>query len=290
MKVSVAAVALAWCAYLAVAQTESRGVQPPIQTPVNNEDKSQGCFNGTSSDWTKKTLPPDKNLSRGACTVACRDDEMAVAAMGANECWCGQMYPPENNLSDDSKCNSPCPGYGQEACGTVRRPFFYSVFNTGYDITVGNEEPEEDNDDDSSSTTTSGTSGSQPSATGSSESQAASPSGSQSADDDDDDSGSGGSSTGIIVGVVVGVVVILALVGGGFFFMRRRRNQSIEEEHRRNAAVNSFIAGAKPPSSSGGLSMTDSRMDPGLATRRMSDGSIADNHDYSRKILRVTNA
>ncbi|EEY16991.1 conserved hypothetical protein [Verticillium alfalfae VaMs.102] len=81
-----------------------------------------------------------------------------------------------------------------------------------------------------------------------------------------------------------------AIAGAIFWWVRRKRNSEIEEEHRRNAAVNSFIAGAKPPSSSGGISMTDSRMDPGFAHRRMSDGSIADNQDYSRKILRVTNA
>jgi hypothetical protein len=66
--------------------------------------------------------------------------------------------------------------------------------------------------------------------------------------------------------------------------MRRKRNKEIEEEHRRNAAVNAFIG--KAPGSSGG-SITDARLDPVMAHRRMSDGSIADNQDYSRKILRV---
>ena len=70
--------------------------------------------------------------------------------------------------------------------------------------------------------------------------------------------------------------------------MRRKRNSEIEEEHRRNAAVNAFISGSKPPGSSGSISMTDSRLDPIMAHRRLSDGSIADNEDYSRKILRVS--
>ena len=93
---------------------------------------------------------------------------------------------------------------------------------------------------------------------------------------------------GIVAGTVVGIVVLAAALGGGYLYMRRRRNREIEEEHRRNAAVSAFIG--KPPGSSGGMSMTDSRMDPVLAHRRMSDGSIADNQDYSRRILRVTNA
>jgi cell wall integrity and stress response component len=68
----------------------------------------------------------------------------------------------------------------------------------------------------------------------------------------------------------------------------------VEEEYRRNAAVSDFIAGGagKPPHSSGGSSsFTDMRLDPAvMAQRRMSDGSIADNQDYSRRILKVTNA
>lgn len=67
--------------------------------------------------------------------------------------------------------------------------------------------------------------------------------------------------------------------------MRRKRNKEIEDEHRRNAAVNAFIG--KPPSTSDGMSMADARLDPVLVQRRLSDGSIADNQDYSRRILRV---
>lgn len=60
----------------------------------------------------------------------------------------------------------------------------------------------------------------------------------------------------------------------------------MEEEYRRNAAVSSFVGGGKPPSSAGASSF-DNRLDPVMAQRRMSDGSIADNQDYSRRILKV---
>ena len=90
---------------------------------------------------------------------------------------------------------------------------------------------------------------------------------------------------GIVAGTVVAVVVVLSAVGGVFLFMRRKRNKEIEDEHRRNAAVNAFIG--KPPSTSDGMSMADARLDPVLVQRRLSDGSIADNQDYSRRILRV---
>lgn len=81
------------------------------------------------------------------------------------------------------------------------------------------------------------------------------------------------------------MVALLAIAGGLFFWHRRRQNREIEEEHRRNAAVNAFM---KPPGSSGGYSIdTDARLDPVMAQRRLSSGSIADNQDYSRRILRV---
>jgi hypothetical protein len=63
----------------------------------------------------------------------------------------------------------------------------------------------------------------------------------------------------------------------------------VEEEYRRNAAISQFTSGAKHPGSSAGDStFSDMRLDPAvMAQRRMSDGSIADNQDYSRRILKV---
>ncbi|CAN9100117.1 unnamed protein product [Alternaria alternata] len=61
-----------------------------------------------------------------------------------------------------------------------------------------------------------------------------------------------------------------------------------EEDYRRNAAnVNAFVNGGKLHTSNS--SMNDSRLDPSFVDRRQSNGSIADNEDYSRRILKVTN-
>lgn len=97
--------------------------------------------------------------------------------------------------------------------------------------------------------------------------------------------GSKGPNTGgIVAGVVVGVLAVSAILGGVWFFLRSRRRRAVEEEYRRNAAINSFTGG-KPSSQA---SMSDSRLDPSvMMQRRMSDGSIADNQDYSRRILKV---
>ena len=97
----------------------------------------------------------------------------------------------------------------------------------------------------------------------------------------------GPNTAGIAAGVVAGVVVICALAGGLFFFLRRRKRRAVEEDYQKNP-VNPFEteSESKPPTSS--HSMTDSRLEPSvMMQRRQSDGSIADNQDYSRRILKV---
>jgi cell wall integrity and stress response component len=91
---------------------------------------------------------------------------------------------------------------------------------------------------------------------------------------------------GIAVGVVVGVLALAAILFGVWFLLRRRRQKQAEEDYRRNAAnVNAFVNGGKLHTSNS--SMNDSRLDPSFVDRRQSNGSIADNEDYSRRILKV---
>jgi len=99
----------------------------------------------------------------------------------------------------------------------------------------------------------------------------------------------GASKAGIAAGVVVGLIAIAAICGGAFIFFRNKQRREVEEEYRRNAAISEFTQGGKHPgSSAGGSSFSDMRLDPAvMAQRRMSDGSIADNQDYSRRILKV---
>lgn len=212
---------------------------------------------------------------------------MYVSAMKADKCYCGMVYPPEDDLVKDSFCNFPCPAYPQEACGALKT--YYSVFNTGLEIAVDDYVPEETTTSAApSSTKASETTAAESTAVVTQTDDVSQPSDSSSADEDKKKDGP--NVAAIAAGVVVGVVVVGAIAAGAIFFVRRRRNAEIEEEHRRNAAVNAFINGSKPPGSSGSISMTDSRLDPVMAHRRLSDGSIADNQDYSRRILRVTNA
>lgn len=102
---------------------------------------------------------------------------------------------------------------------------------------------------------------------------------------------SGGSNTtGIAVGVVVGVLVLAALIGGVILFLRRRQKKLQQEEYEQKQSVQQFVAGGGKAgySSHSQTSMGDSRLDPEvMMSRRQSDGSIMDNQDYSRRILKV---
>lgn len=82
--------------------------------------------------------------------------------------------------------------------------------------------------------------------------------------------------------MVVGVVVLAAAAGGFWFYLRTKRRNEVEEEYKRQAAIKAFVSPASETST------YDARLDPAVM-RRMSDGSIADNQDYSRRILKVCN-
>jgi len=96
---------------------------------------------------------------------------------------------------------------------------------------------------------------------------------------------------GIAAGVVVGVVAIAAICIGAFFFLRRRKRQAVEDEYKRSNQVNDFMGNGherKAPNT-GYSQMSDQRLDTEAAAgRRNSVGSIADDQDYSRRILRVS--
>lgn len=97
----------------------------------------------------------------------------------------------------------------------------------------------------------------------------------------------GPNTAGIVAGVVVGLAAIGAIAGGLFFFLRNRKRRAQEEQNQRDNAENPFETESKPPPSS--HSMSDSRLDPSvMMQRRQSDVSIADNQDYSRRILQVS--
>jgi cell wall integrity and stress response component len=212
----------------------------------------------------------------GYCQQQCAGQGLLVmATTDGSTCLCGNELPPASDKVDESKCSEPCDGYDQENCGGKG---YFQLYLTGLG-TPGEE-----------TNSASSTSGNPQSATSAQPSvitkagQTIVVTASATAGSESSHSGGGSSKVGIAVGVVVGVLAVAAIVGGIILFLKRRRNKAIEEEHRRNAAVNSFVSGAKSETSSN----TDQRLDPtAFSFRRESIGSIADERDFSRKILQV---
>ncbi|EKD15025.1 uncharacterized protein L3040_003777 [Drepanopeziza brunnea f. sp. 'multigermtubi'] len=261
---------------------------------------SEGCF----SSSTGLIFNGTSNFnSVGSCGDACYEKQFPVMAMtNSTYCFCSETLPPVEANVAPSKCTTACPGYPDDTCGARGH---WSVYLTGLTLEVTNAEPSEEDMESNTS--------SKPAATQSAPANKATSvkpavvtqggvtivvtAGGDSTSvpvstPPSEKSGGGSNTAAIAAGVVIGVLVIAGILGGLFFFMRHRKRRDIEEEYKRNAAVNSFIAGGKPPTSSAGASsFTDTRLDPAvMAQRRESNGSIADNQDYSRRILKVTNA
>ncbi|KAH8151609.1 uncharacterized protein LAJ45_04231 [Morchella importuna] len=225
----------------------------------------------------------DDFQSRGACRVTCVDDAKAAGGPGysvqamTNEtiCLCSQTLPNDIYKVDDSDCKQSCPGYKTETCGT-RLGTYFSVYLTGLEDGTPDEDPAPSSSS-SSATSTSTESASSTSSTAAASTTAA-PVTSPSATATSEPSNSV-NTAGVAAGVVVGVFVVAAIGFGAFFLMKKRRRERVEEEYRKSAAAREF---ARKPEQ-------DHRLDPVMIQRRDSVGSIADNQDYSRRILKVTN-
>ncbi|KAJ5224448.1 uncharacterized protein N7469_007951 [Penicillium citrinum] len=229
-----------------------------------------GCFSskGSLGDSTSYTFQ-----STGWCSDHCSGKSKSVYAMtGGSDCLCGDSTPPSSDKVSNSKCDTDCQGFPDDKCGGDG---FYSVYSFS----------DSDSSSSSSSTTTTGDS-SATKTQAAAESVSTQPGGhtvivtaaAKSTSTGDDNSKGGGTNTAAIAaGVVVGVVGVAALAGGGFFFYRSRKQKA------EGGAGTSFSRDTHQQ-------MSDSRFDGSyMAQRRQSNGSIDDDHDFSRRILQVTN-
>lgn len=108
---------------------------------------------------------------------------------------------------------------------------------------------------------------------------------------------SSGVSGGAIAGIVIGIIAAIIIIAGTLLFLHRRRGPN--EAYTNNGGSPSPSFG-DPFATRGEDKMAfgpvddfmavDQRLNPVmLGERRLSEGSLADDRDYSRKILRVAN-
>ena len=250
----------------------------------------EGCY---SSQDTLQDQGYYKFQASGYCKNLCSGMNKPVFALSqGSHCYCGTELPPSSTKVGDDQCNINCLGYPEEQCGGTNT---FQVFLSG----VTDSAPTAPNPSSAAQSSSSPSSMSSASsqtdplstvtqapatvtftAPGQAHSETAPAVKSQAS------SSGGANKAGIAAGVVVGLVAVGAIIGGAWLLIKHRRKRAVEEEYRRNVAINSFTNGGKSPISSAGMS--DSRLEPSvISQRRMSDGSIADNQDYSRRILKV---
>lgn len=237
---------------------------------------NKGCYKAVGASMEQKNK--DTFQSYGECQKTCVEKykKGVMALTKGLYCWCGDKLPKSDAKTDKDECNKKCGGFDKDKCGGKSA---FTVFVTGY---VDEDEIEEE-EAKQTSTSESATSTSPPESTStkSSETVVVTPTGGE------EKKSGGPNKAGIAAGVVVGVVALAAIIGGAFFFLKYRKRKEVMEEYRRNANISNFVAGGKPYSEG---SMSDSRLDPAIMSqRRQSNGSIADDQDFSRRILKVTN-
>ncbi|EAW10789.1 WSC domain-containing protein [Aspergillus clavatus NRRL 1] len=245
----------------------------------------EGCF----SDATPlEDQGPYTYQSNGYCQTLCvKSNYLVFALTKGSNCLCGNQLPAQSAETTDDKCNVKCAGWPDVMCGGANA---FSVYLTGISAKVPyySSAPESTNSS-STSTTIEGstmTTGSQGQIVTAGEqtvfvTSPANQAGTTiSADPEKKQSDGGPNTAAIAAGVVVGVVGFCSLVGAGFFLWRFRKRSNAQPQY--NANAERF---GKPMSQD---SMSDSRFDGDfMAQRRQSNGSIDDDHDFSRRILQV---
>ncbi|KAF4969062.1 hypothetical protein FSARC_3624 [Fusarium sarcochroum] len=142
-----------FCLFASAAGSVHRDIQHPVQDPILNQMTSQGCWDSLPAEKVK--VYSGTYLASGYCGQLCKKKDFPVAILHLSTCYCANTYPPEGSLVDDAKCDWPCPGYANEACGGMDD--FSSVLNTGLELAPDNDDessaPSSKSSSDSTSTT-----------------------------------------------------------------------------------------------------------------------------------------
>ncbi|KAJ6070518.1 hypothetical protein N7467_011837 [Penicillium canescens] len=259
--------------------------------------------------------------SNGACLSTCAN--YAFGIIQGKKCWCSNVAPSTSSQTDTSDCDTSCPGYPDDSCGSASKGVFAYVSVSGNSVTstAGGSSSTSSTSSSSSSTTSQSsttTSGSVTFETNSggqvktitvsdSTSTSSAGAGADSASADASAAGgsklSGGSIAGVVIGVLGGLALIGALVFMIFFYRKRARSvspiPSQDMADNRDSRGSSFgwpqgadaAAGGAVPGRS--ATFTDRRMKPNAVLYpngpRDSSVSLQDNEDYSRPVLRLTN-
>ncbi|KAJ5562893.1 ER membrane protein Wsc4 [Penicillium sp. DV-2018c] len=75
----------------------------------------------------------DTFQSNGACKITCSD--YAFGVLQGKKCWCTNVVPSQKSQSKVSDCNTQCPGYPDDRCGSAAKGNYVYVEVVGNDPT-----------------------------------------------------------------------------------------------------------------------------------------------------------
>lgn len=92
-----------------------KGTQQPVEPAQEGVATVQGCYKSAGSLELKGTF--EWNSVQKCSDQTCTPAGSAVAGTSrGNQCFCGDKYPPKEDLVDPKFCDTGCTGYGDHAC------------------------------------------------------------------------------------------------------------------------------------------------------------------------------
>lgn len=89
---------------------------------------------GHLADIFSSSLVTDTFQSNGACQTTCKN--YALGVLQGKRCWCTNVAPAKSSLADDtSDCDTGCPGYPSDSCGSASKAVYAYVAVSGNDVT-----------------------------------------------------------------------------------------------------------------------------------------------------------
>ena len=110
-------------------------VTPTVIHQVRDAPLLVGCF---SSSQPLSRMGTYKYQSSGYCSGICTSRNQGVVGLSnGNVCWCGDELPPVTAQVLDSKCSTPCQGYGIEDCAPSLAAFTIDLEHANFCVPGG---------------------------------------------------------------------------------------------------------------------------------------------------------
>ncbi|KAJ5851561.1 uncharacterized protein N7529_010946 [Penicillium soppii] len=91
------------------------------------------AYCATSNTGSSFSAVSDTYQSNGLCEKTCAN--YALGVLQGKKCWCTNVAPAKSSQQDTSDCDTGCPGYPSDSCGSASQGVFAYVSITGNDVT-----------------------------------------------------------------------------------------------------------------------------------------------------------